>query len=201
MIIKTKKGGHMGIEFDPVRHEYFEGGVLLPSVTQVLKRVGLLNTKSFSRKSGDFGKAVHEATALIDLGERTVEDYKEDSKYKYLCAWELFKESHYPEILEIEQIVGGVEVGCAGTLDRLVLFPWDPRPWVIDLKTGKTRLWHPVQLAGYCYAAQKEYRRMTVYIDRCGKFRPEVCEKERDLRIFKGALDFINSELHAGRRI
>ncbi|HEC61795.1 MAG TPA: hypothetical protein ENI27_06015 [bacterium] len=189
------------IEFDPIRHEYFEGGVLLPSVTQVLQRVGILDTKGFSRKSGNFGTAVHEATALIDLGEKTVEDYEDDPKYNYLRAWVLFKQIHHPEIMEIEQIVGGVEVGCAGTLDRLVLFPWDPRPWVIDLKTGKTRLWHPVQLAGYCFAAQREYRRMVVYIDGCGKFRAKTCREVRDHRIFKGALDFINSELQAGRRI
>ena len=113
----------------------------------------------------------------------------------------LFKEIYYPVILEVEQIVGGVEVGCAGTPDRLALFPWDPRPWVLDLKTGKPKLWHPLQLAGYCYAAQKEYRMITVYIDRRGLFRVEEYREERYLRIFKGALDFINSELQAGHRI
>ena len=189
------------IEFDPIRHEYREGGVRLPSVTEALKRVGLLDTGGFSRKSADFGTAVHEATALIDLGQKTVEEYEDDPMYRYLKAWELFKEIHHPVILEVEQIVGGVEVGCAGTLDRLALFPWDPRPCVIDLKTGKTKLWHPVQLAGYCYAAQKEYRRMAVYIDGYGVFRAEEYREERDQRIFKGALDFINSELQAGHRI
>ena len=189
------------IQFDPVRHEYWEGGVRLPSVTEILKRVGLLDTKGFSRKSADFGTAVHEATAQIDLGQNTLEDYEGDPKYRYLKAWELFKEGRHPVILEVEQIVGGVEVGCAGTLDRLALFPWDPRPWVIDIKTGKQKLWHPLQLAGYCYAAQKEYRMMAVYIDGHGVFRAEEYREERYLRIFKGALDFINSELQAGRRI
>ena len=73
-----------------------------------------------------------------------------------------------------------------------MLFPWDPRPWVLDIKTGKEKLWHPVQLAGYCFAAQREYRRMIVYIDGCGKFRAKVCKEERDIRIFKDALAYIN---------
>ena len=189
------------IEFDPIRHKYREGGVRLHSVTEILKRVGLLDTKGFSRESADFGTAVHEATALIDLGRQTIKDFEDDRMYHYIKAWELFKEMHHPEMLEVEQIVGGVDVGCAGTLDRLALVPWDPRPCVIDLKTGKAKLWHPLQLAGYCYAAQKEYRRMAVYIDGHGVFRAEEYREERDLRIFKGALDFINSELQAGRRI
>ena len=190
------------IEFDPIRHEYREDGVVLPSVTQVLKRVGLLDTKGFSRRSANFGTAVHDATALIDLGQKTVEEYEDDPRYRYLKAWVLFKEIHHPVILEVEQIVGGVEVGCAGTLDRLALFPWDPRPCVIDLKTGKAKLWHPLQLAGYCYAAQEDYRRMAVYIDSHGFFwTEEYREDSRDLRIFRGALDFINSELQAGRGI
>jgi CRISPR/Cas system-associated exonuclease Cas4 (RecB family) len=189
------------IDFDPIRHEYREGGVLLPSVTEILKRVGLIDFRGSSRGPADFGTAVHEATALIDRGEKTLEDYATFDTYKYLEAWCLFNETYHPVILEVEQIVGGVEVGCAGTLDRLVLFPWDPRPCVVDLKTGKAKPWHAVQLAGYCYATQKEYRRMTVYIDGYGVFRAEEYREERDLRIFKGALDFINSELQAGRRI
>ena len=189
------------IDFDPIRHEYREGGVRLPSVTEILKRVGLIDFRGSSRGPADFGTAVHEATALIDRGEMRLENYEGDPKYQYLLAWERFKEAQHPTIIQIEQIVGGVEVGCAGTLDRLVLFPWDPRPCVIDLKTGKAKLWHPVQLAGYCYAAQKEYRRMAVHIDGRGLFRAQECREERDGRIFKGALDFINSELRAGHRI
>ena len=189
------------IEFDPIRHEYWEGGVRLPSVTEILRRVRLLDTGGFSRNAADFGTAVHQATALIDLGHKRLEDYEGDPKYRYLKAWVLFKEARHPEILEVEQIVGGIEVGCAGTLDRLALFPWDPRPCVVDLKTGKAKLWHRLQLAGYCFAAQKEYRRMAVYIDGHGVFRAEEYREEWDLRIFKGALDFITSELQAGRRI
>jgi len=172
----------------------------LPSVTEILKRVSLADTTG-SRNAADFGTAVHEATAKIDRGQKRLEDYQGDPMYGYLKAWTRFKENHHPVILEVEQIVGGVEVGCAGTLDRLALLPWDPRPWVLDIKTGKAKLWHPLQLAGYCYAAQKEYRRMAVYIDGHGVFRAEEYREERYLRIFKGALDFINSELQAGHRI
>ena len=73
---------------------------------------------------------------------------------------------------------------------------------MIDLKKRKAKLWHPAQLAGYCYAAQKEYQRMAVHINGgYGVFWAEEYRVKRYLRIFKGALDFINSELQAGRRI
>jgi hypothetical protein len=42
---------------------------------------------------------------------------------------------------------------------------------------------------------------MAVYIDGHGVFRAEEYREERGLRIFKGAMDFVNSELPAARRI
>jgi len=95
----------------------------------------------------------------------------------------------------------GERKAAIGETARLALFRWDPRSCMVDLKTGKARLWHPPQLAGYFYAAQKEYRRMAVYIDGHGVFRAEEYREERDLRIFKRTLYFINSELQAGHRI
>jgi hypothetical protein len=180
------------IEFDPVRHEYWEGGVKLPSVTQILHRVGLADTGS--RRAANFGSAVHRATAEIDLGQKTLKDYEDDPRYRYLQAWIRFKEARYPEILEVEAIVGGLEVGCAGTLDRLVLLPWDTRSTIIDLKTGKRKLWHPLQLAGYNFASQQDYRRMCVYLNGSGMFHTEQFqEDERDRRIFKGSLERVQA--------
>ena len=127
-------GGATRISFDPTLHQYPEDGVALPSVTEILKRVGLLDTKGFSCESANFGTEVNEATTLIDL------------------------------------------------------------------KTRKAELWHPVQLAGYCYATQKEYGRMAVYIDGHSVFWAEEYPEERDLRTIKGALDFVNSELPTARR-
>jgi hypothetical protein len=39
------------------------------------------------------------------------------------------------------------------------------------------------------------------YLDRRGWFTLKQFQEERDGRVFKGALDLINSELTAGRRI
>jgi len=72
---------------------------------------------------------------------------------------------------------------------------------LIDLKTGKAKLWHPLQMAGYCSAAQKEYGRIAVYIDGNCVFRAEEYREDRGLGFFKGALDFVNSEPPAARRI
>jgi len=95
----------------------------------------------------------------------------------------------------------GERKAAIGETARLALFRWDPRSCVVHLKTGKAKFWHPLQLAGNFYAEQKEYRRMAVSIDGHGVFRAEKYREERDLRIFKRAPDFIDSELQAGRRI
>jgi hypothetical protein len=187
------------IEFDPVRHEYWEGGVRLPSVTEILKRVNLIDKAGFSREAAAFGSAIHEASALIDRGEKTLENYATFDTYKYLEAWCLFKEHHRVQILEIERILGSVEVGCAGTIDRLALV--EGLLCVVDLKSGKEKPWHSVQLAGYVYAMQGHCARVAVYLTRHGWFTLEQFQEDRDGRVFKGSLDFINKELAAGHRI
>ena len=181
------------IRFNAALHEYLaEDGTRLPSVTEILKRVGIIDTAGFSRKAADFGTSVHQATAAIDRGERRLEDYAaEDPRQPYLKAWDLFKRLRVVQILHIEQIVGGLEVGCAGTLDRLVLLKDGGAPVVLDLKTGKERLWHRAQLGGYVVAAGRALRRMAVYLHPTGYANGIEFKEERDLRAFKSALDWV----------
>jgi hypothetical protein len=181
------------IRFNAALHEYLaEDGTRLPSVTEILKRVGIIDTAGFSRKAADFGKVVHEATAAIDRGERRLEDYAaEDPRRPYLRAWELFKRLRVAQVLHIEQIVGGLEVGCAGTLDRLVLLKGGGEPVVVDLKTGKERLWHRAQLGGYVVAAGRLFRRMAVYLHPTGYANGIEFKEEGDLRAFRGALAWV----------
>jgi hypothetical protein len=181
------------IRFNAERHEYLaEDGTRLPSVTEILKRVGIIDTAGFSRKAADFGTSVHQATAAIDRGELRMEDYAaQDPRRPYLRAWELFKRLRIVQILHIEQIVGGLEVGCAGTLDRLVLLKGGGEPVVLDLKTGKERLWHRGQLAGYVVAAGRILRRMAVYLQPSGYAHGIEFTEEGDLRAFRGALAWV----------
>ena len=183
------------IRFNAALHEYLaEDGTRLPSVTEILKRVGIIDTAGFSRKSADFGKAVHQATAAIDRVERSLEDYAaEDPRQPYLGAWELFKRLRVAQILHIEQIVGGLEVGCAGTLDRLVLLKDGGEPVVLDLKTGKERLWHRAQLGGYVVAAGRLFRRMAVYLHPTGDAHGVEFKEERDICAFQGALEWVRA--------
>lgn len=181
------------IRFNAERHEYLAAdGTRLPSVTEILKRVGIIDTAGFSRKTADFGTSVHEATAAIDRGERRLEDYAaQDPRRPYLRAWELFKRLRVAQVLNIEQIVGGLEVGCAGTLDRLVLLKGGGTPVVLDLKTGKERLWHRAQLGGYVVAAGRLFRRMAVYLHPSGYAHGIEFQEEGDLRAFRGALAWV----------
>lgn len=131
---------------------------------------------------------------MIDRGERRLEDYAaEHPMQPYLRAWQVFKEVYVVQILHIEQIVGGLEVGCAGTLDRLVLLKDGGEPVVIDLKTGREKLWHRAQLGGYVVAAGKPYRRMGVYLHENGYPNGIEFKEERDIRAFQGALEWVRA--------
>jgi len=181
------------ISFNEELHEYrAEDGTRLPSVTEILRRVQIIDTAGFSRAAADFGKAVHEATARIDRGEGSLEDYEaDDPMMPYLEAWQIYKDCYVAEILQIEQIVGSLEVGCAGTLDRLVLLKGVGYPVVIDLKTGKEKLWHRAQLGGYVVAAGKPYRRMAVYLREYGYANAIEFKEENDIIAFRGALEWV----------
>ena len=77
------------IRFNAALHEYLaEDGTRLPSVTEILKRVGIIDTAGLSREAARFGTAVHEATAAIDRGEKSLQDYAaNDPMQPYLRAW------------------------------------------------------------------------------------------------------------------
>lgn len=68
--------------FDPIGHIYFdlEVGDVVPSITQMLQTVGLIDDRWFSEEGCERGTAVHELTAEYDLGVLAVAQC--DSPYR-----------------------------------------------------------------------------------------------------------------------
>ena len=60
------------ITFDPVLHEYRHNGIIIPSVTQILKEAGYINSDWYSAEARDRGSAVH------DLAERYIKGIRQD---------------------------------------------------------------------------------------------------------------------------
>jgi len=96
------------------------------------------------------GSAVHDQIATILTGGRA-EPTDETAPYVY--AYSAFLATERPEYLAVEQRVIHSKAAYGGTLDFLARLPRFPRAVVLgDIKTGKPKESHRLQLAGYMAA-------------------------------------------------
>jgi len=166
-------------KFDPATHTYVcpKSGLVVPSCTQVLESVGLIDYR-FVKQSvldhkGDIGTEVHALCAVIDRGER-LEDYEYDPRLQpYLDSYASFVQvmRWKPEKIEYGPYiadVGSMPVGF--TVDRVGLI--DSEEAVVELKcTSTDEPSHSIQTAGYdmCLGGGKRRRRYTVRLQGDGK--------------------------------
>lgn len=153
------------LTFDPDKHEYRFGGVVVPSVTQILRPMMDLDhvDPDVLRRAQDFGTAVHLACELHDTG-RLDEAALDPELAPYLAAWRKFCVEHRCGWDLIEQRVYHPTLRYAGTLDRRGNV--DGYPAMVDIKSG-TSLYPSVgpQLAAYTHASSPTpaaYRRYAV---------------------------------------
>jgi CRISPR/Cas system-associated exonuclease Cas4 (RecB family) len=171
------------MHFDPLTHTYTDGGVTLPSVTTLIEIELGLDNSWYARypDAAKRGTAIHEATALIDRGEMVVDDFDEWMG-AYLDGWMLFKIDTGFEPHIVERIVGGAELGYAGTVDRVGQI--QGVTWVLDIKTGQPQKWHPLQTAAYALAIEElvegEIHRGCVYLNGKGKYKLKEHENVAD---------------------
>ena len=183
------------IVFDALNHSYTEDKVSLPSVTTVLKAEGFYDPRVFAEGAASRGTEVHLITQKIDEGLAGPKTYRLHHLYAYTLAWQKFKQDIGAEILQCEVMVGGKDVGCAGTVDRFARIRGEL--YVLDIKSGVKLPWHAIQLAGYKYLAkdlsvsncfEKRMRRMCVYLKDTGKYRADECKDRYDETVWKAAL-------------
>jgi len=146
--------------FDPDRHLFTMKDEVIPSVTQVLARVGVCDfsyvdeeTREMSMKRG---QNIHWMLELEDEGAlnyRTV-----PKKFRgYRKAWQAFKRATNCYILETEWKFVVPAYKYAGIIDRVVTFPSPSlrahqSGAVLDIKTGEVCDWTKYQLVGYAVA-------------------------------------------------
>jgi hypothetical protein len=186
------------ISLNPTLHQYSEDGVVLPSVTQILHLAGLIDTSRHQPANAEFGRKVHEVTAALDRGDERVNDPDPRIGHR-LVGWWLFRETQEFKVLEIEKVVGGRELGYAGTCDRIV--EQNGGKWVVDLKTGSPCAWHQIQLAAYALAVGRPIRRMAVYLKPDCEVRFREFKAESDFEDFRKALRFVvDQQLEVARQ-
>jgi len=187
------------LQFEAASHTYTLDGQILPSVTQVLEDVGIIDYSFLPaedrQKYLTRGSAAHLATQLDDEGDLD-EDTVDPAIAPYLVAWRGFRsDSGFTPAL-IEHRGFSPEHGYAGTLDRSGTFSGKPTTmYILDIKTGTAPWWVRVQLAAYSafFDGPRKYPRIAVELHDDGTYR--VSEEfpgrdwQKDFSVFTSALE------------
>lgn len=138
------------LEFDAVKHAYYvvDGGSKkrAPSVTQIMQKTGIIDTRWYNDQAMIRGTYVHEACHYLDEDDLDVDGLSPDIA-PYVHAYIDFKKNSgfIPKL--IEQRVYSRTHGFAGTLDRIGIL--NGRMVLIDLKSGYMPGWVGIQTAAY----------------------------------------------------
>lgn len=156
------------VTFNPETHTYLVNGERYISVTQLLKKVGIIEPWFFSPGSAERGKEIHKFTEMIDRGSVLPHSVENGAHRGYISAYRRFLRDTSVKIRDIEKVVVHHPFRYAGTIDRIADLEG---PAIIDIKTGHMQDWHGIQLAAYKLALGEENVRLYgLYIKESGKY-------------------------------
>jgi len=177
-------------------HTYTLNGVELPSVTQIITSIGLVDysmaNKDLLEYKADIGRKVHRTIELYDNNE--LDDSELHPLLKnYLEQWKKFKKDFGLHIIESEIKMFHPIYKYAGTID--VLGRIDDYYVIIDIKSGGEIPAHSIQTSAYKEMIEKNTkikirRRFAVYLTE--ENYNVVEHKNKDLNIFLSALSIYN---------
>jgi len=151
----------MKIELDEDTHRYHtETGREIPGVGQVLEAAGISFRGIDDPVLTDFGRAIHRATELHDLGlfDNWPGYYPEVGLIEdRLIGYRLFLEQAMPEILEIEPIVYHEGMDYVGKPDRIIRRKTDGKIVALDIKTGSPQDYYMIKGAAYAMAYEWQH--------------------------------------------
>lgn len=176
--------------FDPVLHEYRDGDVIIPSVTQVLKRAGHIDDRWYSEEARERGSAVHELCERFSKGIRTDDLGRLLASLEYVNSFAAWMKRSRAYAIETESLISHTVNGYryAGKYDLLAEI-YGKRV-LIDYKTGAKAPWHYAQIAAYSLAVNPDAA-MILYLKPTGKcieYWLSPSEILQGIRVFKDAL-------------
>lgn len=189
----------LSIQFDEPSHTYLVNGEVFPSVTHILRAVGLSTdwtrlpplVRAAAELKRDLGVRVHEACRLHDRGELSWGTLADDL-FPYVEAWERYcKARGILDFDAIEQIVAHPTLRYAGTLDRIATLATNEPPLLVDLKCGDPDdAAGQFQTAGYAGTfLDRSFVRECVRLFPTGKFSVFPYPHHRDdWKVFQAAL-------------
>lgn len=189
------------LTFDAEAHVYRWGGLVVPSVTQVIERVGLVDYSApwFTAKAQHYGQVLHKACALIDAG--VLDSATVDPRIKLdVDAYLKFRSLLGPvEVLLVEQPLYSRIYGYAGTPDVAFRSLRTKRVMVVDRKRGVADKTCAAQTAGYGQLVSENYGVPLSLIDRAalhrlneGEPKMVLFDNRSDYSGFLGAVSVVN---------
>lgn len=162
----------MTLTLDPETHIYRVDGRKMPSVTQIIKSAGLINSDWFNEAATWRGSVVHKCCELHCKG--TLDPATVDPAAQgYLDAWVAFKKNLGVVVTAVEKFRYAPTFNFCGTPDRIG-YLGNGTPCVIDIKTGPAQKWHALQLAAYeefvSNSREVGYRRYGVQLKPDGRY-------------------------------
>jgi len=121
------------LEFDQEEHKYRVNGMDVPTVTELLKLGGAIDTRFFTASGSHRGTRRHKATELYDDGSLDWGTVHPDD-YPHVLGWSNFIRDNDVEIVDSEIPGFNRFFRYAGTLDRIAII--DGKYFVVDIKTG-----------------------------------------------------------------
>lgn len=173
------------IKFDPDKHKYFVSGREVPSVTTILKELGILDDRWFKPGPDQVGTKVHEYLDLIDQGFKVNVPLMIRG---YIRAYHMFREANPDlEIVEIEKVLFDSTLDICGKPDRVYKDKANDDLLVIDFKTGAAQRFHKLQLTAYAVAYKQTKARIgCLYLSSDGNYKYK--EHERVDRLWRSCV-------------
>jgi hypothetical protein len=181
-----------GLTFEAETHTYRFRGQVVPSVTQALEPLQMLD--GVSREALDYardrGSKVHLACHLYNM-DTLDEAALDPALTPYLRGWQDFLTDTGFEITSSEVPIYNRGLGYAGTPD--VTGNYAGTTWVIDIKSGEVPSTVGAQLAAYQHAlAKRPRRRLCVQLLPDGRYKMFEQKDMGDMSLFISALNIHN---------
>jgi hypothetical protein len=184
-----------GLTFDKKSHTYRLDGTVLPSVSEAIRDVGLVDYSGIDQdvldRKARLGTLVHLACEKFDKGTIKEEGIPGDVSPYYEAYKKFRKDSDFkPRLVEQRMVINlsGLKVGA--TLDREGWMAGSPV--VLDLKCSvEIKRWVGVQLAAYAIGAKQypcpprePYKRVALQLKKDGTYKVHIFESITDEKAF-----------------
>ena len=156
------------IEFDAATHTYKVDGVVMPSVSKILRANGFVDDRWYTDEGRKRGQLVAMVTELDDRGElcdgqdlQALANERDVDLIGYLESWRAFCNAWLFETVYIEKPIYHPQWQYCGTPDRDIL---REKPAILEIKTGARQDWHALQTVAYAYCCPTFAQRFAVYL-------------------------------------